>query len=69
MISSRYALWITFILMVALIPIVTHSYLNLKEDDGLSVKSIKAVLDDFESTPTNVLVPNTLVGAPAAAGL
>ena len=53
MISSRYALWITFILIVALIPIVTHSYLNLKEDDGLSVKSIKSVLDDFESTPTN----------------
>ena len=53
MISSRYAVWVTVILMIVLIPIVTHSYLNLKEDDGLSVKKINFVLTDYESMPTN----------------
>lgn len=53
MISSRYALPLTLILMLALIPTVIHSYLGLKTEDGLSVKNIKPVLDNFNSVPTN----------------
>ncbi|MEI6334217.1 MAG: hypothetical protein WCS87_06620 [Methylococcaceae bacterium] len=52
MISSRYTLPVALVLIVALIPTVIHSYLNLKTDDGLSVKNIKPVLDNFESMPT-----------------
>ena len=53
MISARYALPVALVLMLALIPTVIHSYLNLKSDDGLSVKNIKSALDNFNSTPTN----------------
>jgi hypothetical protein len=53
MISARYALPVALVLMLALIPTVIHSYLNLKTDDGLSVKNIKSALDNFNSTPTN----------------
>src|SRR5664280_2539690 len=53
MISARYALPVAFVLMLALIPTVIHSYLGLKTDDGLSVKNIKPVLDNFYSIPTN----------------
>jgi len=53
MTSTRYALPVALVLMLALIPTVIHSYLGLKVDDGLSVKNIKSVLDNFNSTPTN----------------
>jgi len=53
MTSSRYALPVALVLMLALIPTAIHSYLGLKADDGLSVKNIKSVLDNFNSTPTN----------------
>ena len=53
MTSARYALPVIFILMLALIPTVIHSYLGMKTDDGLSVKNIKSVQDNFNSTPTN----------------
>jgi hypothetical protein len=53
MISARYALPVALVLMLALIPTVIHSYLGLKTDDGLSVKNIKPVLDNFYSIPTN----------------
>jgi hypothetical protein len=53
MISSRYGLPVALILMLALVPTVIHSYLGLKEDDGLSVNNIKSELDNFNSTPTN----------------
>jgi hypothetical protein len=55
MISSRYALPVALVLTLALIPTVIHSYLGLKADDGLSVKNISSVLDNFNSTPTNRL--------------
>ena len=53
MISARYALPVALVLMLALIPTVIHSYLGLKTDDGLSVKNINPVLDNFYSIPTN----------------
>lgn len=53
MISSRYALPVALILMLALIPTVIHSYLGLKTDDGLSIKNIKSELDNFNSIPTD----------------
>jgi len=53
MISSRYALPVSLVLMLALIPTVIHSYLGLKTDDGLSVKKIKFELGNFNSEPTN----------------
>ncbi len=53
MISARYALAVVLILMLALIPTVIHGYLGLKTDDGLSVKNIKTVLDNFNSISTN----------------
>ena len=55
MISSRYVLPVAFILMLALVPTIIHSYLGLKEDDGLSVKNIKSELDNFNSIPTKRL--------------
>lgn len=53
MISTRYALPVALVLMLALIPTVIHSYLDLKADDGLSVTNIKSVLDNFNSIPTD----------------
>jgi hypothetical protein len=53
MTSSRYVLPVAMILMLALIPTVIHVYLGLKTDDRLSVKNIKSVLGNFNSTPTN----------------
>jgi hypothetical protein len=53
MISARYALPVSLVLMLALIPTVIHSYLGLKTDDGLSVKKIKPELGNYNSEPTN----------------
>lgn len=53
MTSARYAIPVVIVLMLALIPTVIHSYLDLKTDDGLSVTKISPVLDNFSSTPTN----------------
>ena len=53
MICTRYALPVALVLILALIPTVIHSYLDLKADDGLSVTNIKSVLDNFKSTPTD----------------
>ena len=53
MISSRYALPVSLVLMLALIPTVIHSYLGLKTDDRLSVKKIKPELGNYNSEPTN----------------
>jgi len=53
MTSARYALPVALVLMLALIPTAIHSYLGLKADDGLSVKNIKSVLDNFNSIPTS----------------
>ena len=53
MISARYALPVSLVLILALIPTVIHSYLGLKTDDGLSVKKIKPELGNYNSEPTN----------------
>ena len=53
MISSRYALPVTMLLALALIPTVFHSYLAALIDDGRSVESISHVLGDFSSQPYN----------------
>lgn len=53
MISTRYALPVAVILMLALIPTLIHGYLGMKTDDGLSATNINPVLDNFTSTPTN----------------
>ena len=53
MISTRYALPVALILMLALVPTVIHGYLGMKTDDGLSATNINPVLDNFTSTPTN----------------
>ena len=53
MISSRYALPVTLLLMLALIPTVIHGYLGMKTVDGLSVTHINTVLDNFTSTPSS----------------
>lgn len=55
MTSTRYALPVALILMLATIPTVIHSYLGLKADDGISVKNIKPVLDNFTSEPSGRL--------------
>ena len=55
MISTRYALPLALILMLALIPTVIHSYLGLKTDDGLSATDIRPTLDNFNSTQTKRL--------------
>lgn len=53
MTSTRYALPVALLLMLALIPTVIHSYFGLTKNDGLSVKNIKPVLENFSSIPTN----------------
>jgi hypothetical protein len=53
MISTRFALPVALVLVLALIPTVIHSYLDMKANDGLSVTHIKPVLDSFNSTPTD----------------
>ncbi|MDD5578557.1 MAG: hypothetical protein PHY16_04660 [Methylobacter sp.] len=53
MISTRYALPVAIILLLALIPTIIHSYLGLMKDDGMSVKNIKPVLGNFASIPSN----------------
>ena len=53
MTSTRYALPIAILLMLALIPTVIHGYLGMKTDDGLSVARINPVLDNFTSAPTH----------------
>ena len=49
MISSRYALLVTLLFALALIPTVIHSYLNSLVDDGRSVESIPHSLGHFLS--------------------
>ena len=55
MISTRYAVLVSLVLMLALIPTVIHGYLGMKTDDGLSVTNINPVLANFTSTPTSRL--------------
>lgn len=52
MISSRYALPVAFLLILALIPTVIHTYSGTKFDDGKSVNEINVKLGDFTSEPS-----------------
>lgn len=53
MISSRYALSVTMVLTLALIPTVFHSYLVALIDDGRSAERIPHVFGEFSSEPYN----------------
>jgi hypothetical protein len=50
MISTRYAVPAAFILALAMIPTLIHSYLGLTQDDGATVKTINPALDNFTSS-------------------
>ncbi len=53
MISSRYALPVTMLLALALIPTVFHSYLVVLIDDGRSAERIANDFGEFSSKPYN----------------
>jgi len=52
MISTRYALPVIILLLLALVPTVIHSYLGATTDDGKSVHKISKHLGDFISMPS-----------------
>ena len=52
MMSTRHAPSVLIIIMLALIPTIIHSYLNLKTGDNLSTRQISQVLGSYESKPT-----------------
>lgn len=53
MFSSRYAISVALLLMLALIPTLIHSYLGLTVDDGKTTKLISERFADFISRPTS----------------
>lgn len=53
MIAARYAIPVALMLMLALVPTVIHSYLNLTEEDGRSISNINSRLGNFTSTDTS----------------
>jgi len=55
MISTRYLLPISILLLFALVPTVIHSYLGLTKNDGRTVSHINAVLNGINSIPSNRL--------------
>ena len=52
MMSTRHALPVIILIMLALIPTIIHSYLNLKTGDNLSTHQINQVLGAYVSKPT-----------------
>ncbi|NOT11647.1 MAG: hypothetical protein HOP23_07445 [Methylococcaceae bacterium] len=52
MISSRYAGPVAIILALATIPTVIHNYLGLTKDDGVTVKTINPIVENFTSSPS-----------------
>lgn len=52
MISTRHAPLVLFIIMLALIPTIIHSYLELKIGDNLSTRHISQVLGSYVSKPS-----------------
>ena len=52
MISIRYAGPVALLLALASIPTVIHNYLGLTRDDGVSIKTINPVLENFTSSPS-----------------
>jgi len=53
MTSSRYAIPVIILLVLALIPTILHSYIDAKINDGKSVNDIAKTLNDFTSIPAN----------------
>lgn len=53
MISSRYAAATAFVVALALVPTVIHSYLGLTVDDGVVVRAIPETVDGMSSRPTD----------------
>lgn len=51
MISTRYAIPVIILLILALIPTVLHTYIDAKVTDGKSVNNINMTLNDFTSIP------------------
>lgn len=51
MVSSRYVFPVIFLLMLALVPTILHTYLSPVDDDGLSVHTIAPILSDYSSKP------------------
>jgi len=52
MMSTRYAASVLILIMLALIPTIIHSYLDLKTSDNLSADQISHVLGSYVSKPT-----------------
>ena len=52
MISTRYAISVILLLVLALIPTIIHSYIDATIDDGKSVNNIALTLNNFTSVPT-----------------
>lgn len=52
MISTRYGRSVLIIVMLALIPTIIHSYLDLKTNDNLSTHQISPILGSYVSKPT-----------------
>ncbi|MFC1630592.1 hypothetical protein ACFL2N_01490 [Pseudomonadota bacterium] len=51
MISSRYVIPVSLLLILALLPTIIHSYLGSEYDDGRSVQTIPRALAGFSSEP------------------
>lgn len=51
LLSTRYALAVCFLLALALVPTVIHSYIDAKVDDGKSVNNIATSLNNYSSAP------------------
>ncbi len=51
MLSTRYAIPVSILLTLALIPTTIHSYINTTINDGKSVHNIAVTLNNFSSTP------------------
>jgi len=52
-ISARFAIVVSILLTIALIPTIVHEYIGAKVDDGLRVKTISTTLAGFSSNATN----------------
>ncbi len=52
MLCFRYSTAVIILLIVALVPTIIHSYMDAKTNDGKSVKSIPATLQNYSSKPS-----------------
>ncbi|MCB1831037.1 MAG: hypothetical protein H6964_17575 [Chromatiaceae bacterium] len=51
MVSSRFSLIVIFLLSLALVPTIIHSYIKAKTDDGITVSTLIPIIDGFSSEP------------------